>query len=54
VIAGSVLVYNLNRTIIYQENIDCVLIRREDFTEIQRIPGGQILNGQEVSVDYQA
>ncbi len=37
---------------IYQENIDYVLISRGDFVEIQRLPGGQILQGETVYIDY--
>lgn len=49
---ASIVVSNANKTIIYQENLDYLLIRRGEFIEIQRLPGGQIANGDPVSVDY--
>lgn len=51
---GTVVVKNSNGTIIYQENIDYVLIKRGDFIEIQRLPGGQIANRSRVYLDYEA
>ncbi|WP_457565808.1 hypothetical protein [Caldithrix abyssi] len=38
--------------IIYQENIDYILIERGDFIEIQRLPGGRIPSGATVLIDY--
>ncbi len=54
VIAGSVTVTDETQTIIYQENIDFVLIERGNFLEIQRLPGGQIPAGATVLVNYTA
>ncbi|MDP2068542.1 MAG: hypothetical protein Q8K04_06205 [Lutibacter sp.] len=50
----SVLVKDVTGTIIYQENLDYILIVRNDFLEIQRIPGGQIANNSTVFIDYGA
>ena len=49
---NSVVVHDQTGTIIYQENIDYLLIRRADYIEIQRLPGGQIPDGGTVYVDY--
>lgn len=51
---SSVEVKNADGTIIYQEYFDYLLIQRGSFTEIQRIPGGQISSGETVFVSYQA
>ncbi|MCL5991341.1 MAG: hypothetical protein M1419_04490 [Bacteroidetes bacterium] len=51
---STISVKNINGTIIYQENIDYILIKRGDFIEIQRLPGGQIANRGSVFVDYEA
>ena len=48
----TVLVKDITGTIIYQENLDYILIVRNDFLEIQRIPGGQIANNAIVFIDY--
>jgi hypothetical protein len=40
--------------ILYQENFDYIVTVRNNYVEIQRIPGGQILNGQSVTVSYTA
>ena len=50
----SILVRDESSGIIYQENMDYILIQRGNFVEIQRLPGGQIQNGQTVYVDYSA
>jgi hypothetical protein len=49
---NSVIVHDLTNTIIYQLNIDYVLISRGEFVEIQRLPGGQIADGETVYIDY--
>jgi len=54
VIPESIVVTDATGIVIYQENIDYILIPRGNFLEIQRIPGGQILEGSEVYVDYLA
>ena len=51
---SSVLVTDETGTIIYQENFDYILIERDNFLEIQRMPGGQIANNASVYVDYTA
>ena len=39
-------------TIVYQENVDYLLLEQGPFLEIRRLPGGQIPNGGVVYVDY--
>lgn len=48
----TIIVADETGTIIYQENFDYILVERESFIEIQRIPGGQIADAQTVYVDY--
>lgn len=48
----SIQVKDENGTLIYQENIDYILIERDGYIEIQRLPGGLINNGQTVYADY--
>lgn len=48
----TVLIKDVTGTIIYHENLDYILIVRNDFLEIQRIPGGQIANNSTVFIDY--
>lgn len=48
----TVIVADETGTIIYQENFDYILVERDSFIEIQRIPGGQITDAQMVYVDY--
>ncbi|NOY48383.1 MAG: hypothetical protein GXO84_09365 [Chlorobi bacterium] len=50
----TVVVRDITSTIVYQLNIDYVLINRNEFLEIQRIPGGQIANNATVLIDYEA
>ncbi len=50
----SIRVTDQTGTIIYQENIDYLLVLRGDYIEIQRLPGGQIDEGTTVYVDYRA
>ncbi|WP_395050951.1 hypothetical protein [Flavobacterium sp.] len=50
----SVLVTDATASLIYQENIDYILIQRDAFIEIQRIPGGLIPNNTTVYIDYTA
>jgi len=50
--AQTVIVKDVTGTIIYQENLDYILIARNDFLEIQRIPGGLIANNSSVYIDY--
>ncbi len=51
---NSIAVKNSLGTIIYQENFDYILIQRGIYTEIQRVPGGQISDGGIVLVSYRA
>jgi len=51
---GSVVVKDVTGTIIYQESFDYILNDRNNFIEIQRVPGGQIANNSTVYVDYVA
>lgn len=48
----SVLITNENGTIVYEINFDYVLIAAGDYLEIQRIPGGQILDNAVLNIDY--
>jgi len=50
----TVVVRDITSTIVYQLNIDYVLIERNEFLEIQRILGGQIANNATVLIDYEA
>ncbi len=52
VLLSSVVVWNAERTLQYQENIDYILIPRDVFVEIKRLTGGQIEPGATVVVDY--
>lgn len=49
---ASIIITNEEGTIIYQENFDYIVVERGEFTEIQRLPGGQIANGQQIYIDY--
>ena len=49
---GSVVVTDISSTIIYQEGLDFIINTRNNFTEIVRVPGGQIANNQLVLVSY--
>ena len=51
---GTLLVTNLAETIIYVENLDYVVRTTGAFTEIARLAGGSIADGQSVLVDYVA
>lgn len=52
VIAGSVSVSNASRTQTFVEGADYLLSLVGEVTRIQRVVGGNILDGQEVLVDY--
>lgn len=52
VLINTIVVTNLSKTIIYEENIDYIIIQQGIFSEIQRLTGGQIQNGEEVLVNY--
>lgn len=51
---SSIIVKDVNRLIIYQENFDYLVTRKGSFVEIQRIPGGQISAGATVLISYKA
>lgn len=50
----SVEVTDITGTIIYQEGLDYLVNSFNDYTIVFRIPGGQILQNQEVSISYSA
>lgn len=52
VVIETVVVKDITGTIIYQENIDYILIPRGDNVEIQRLIGGAIANNTVVFIDY--
>ncbi len=49
---NTVVVKDLSGVIIYQEGLDYQLFERNDYIEIRRILGGQIVNNSSVLVDY--
>jgi hypothetical protein len=49
---GTVVIKDVTGTRIYQEDFDFLIIQRGSFTEIRRIPGGQIPDQGEIYVDY--
>lgn len=54
VIRESFVLKDESGIIIYEENIDYILVDRGPFLEIQRLPGGQIPEGATVFADYTA
>ncbi len=54
IISQSVIVRDVTNSIIYHFNLDYILIQRNEFLEIQRVPGGQITNNTTVLIDYEA
>lgn len=50
----SVIVKDITGTIIYQLNVDYVLIDKNPYLEIVRVPGGLISNNAAVYIDYEA
>jgi hypothetical protein len=48
----TVVVKDVTGTIIFQPNFDYILIQRNSFIEMQRMPGGRIANKSTVYVDY--
>jgi hypothetical protein len=52
VVPGSVVVKDVTGTIIYQLDFDYLLIQRNAYLEIARVPGGQIAENSSVYVDY--
>jgi len=53
VITASIIVTDVSKTNIYEENLDYILFKRDNTVEIQRIIGGKILNNTPISVDYE-
>jgi len=51
---ATIIVKDITGTIIYQLDFDYILIERDNFIEIQRLPGGQIPNNETVYIDYTA
>ena len=51
---ASVILKDITGTLVYQENIDYLLIPRNNYLEIQRIPGGRIANNGTVYAYYTA
>jgi len=49
---STIVVRDLTGAILYQENLDYILIERNNYIEIQRFPGGQIADGDAILVDY--
>jgi hypothetical protein len=52
VVSGTVVVKDVTGTIIYQEYFDYVLIVRNAYLEISRVPGGQIAENSPVFIEY--
>lgn len=51
---SSITIRDITGTILYQENLDYILSANADFVQVSRVPGGQISNGQELIVEYNA
>ena len=51
---ATVFVKDETGTIVFQPGFDYLLIERNNFYEIQRVPGGLIINNQSVYIDYMA
>lgn len=51
---ATVVVKDPTGVIIYQLNFDYFLVARDNFMEVQRVPGGQIPNNSTILVDYSA
>ncbi len=54
IVLPTIIVRDVTNTIIYQLNLDYILIDRNEFIEIQRVPGGLIANSTTVLIDYEA
>ena len=54
VILSSVVIKDVTGTITYQQYLDYVLIQYNNYTEIRRVPGGQIPNNATVYLFYSA
>lgn len=51
---ATVTVRDVTGTVIYQQGLDYIIIERNNFIELQRVPGGLIADNQAVNVDYNA
>ncbi len=51
---GSVIVKDVTGTLIYQIGLDYILIERNKYIEIRRIPGGLIADNSVILIDYTA
>jgi hypothetical protein len=49
---STIVITDIARTIVYVENVDYEIFPRDSFTQIRRIPGGGIADGQTVLVSY--
>ena len=54
IILSSLIVHDETFNVIYQKDIDYLLIQSGSFIQIQRIPGGKIQNNATIYVDYTA
>jgi hypothetical protein len=52
IIEESIVVKDITGGLIYQENIDYILIQQGIYFEIQRLPGGLISNNEQVYIDF--
>ncbi|WP_223550798.1 hypothetical protein [Aestuariivivens sp. NBU2969] len=52
VIIESIVIKDITGTLIYEENLDYILIQRGIYVEIQRLIGGNILNNALILIDY--
>ena len=52
IILGSIIVKDVTGTIVYQNNIDYLIINDSLYTQIIRIPSGRITNNSRVYIDY--
>lgn len=50
----SIIVKSLDEITIYQKNVDYIIVARDDYIEIQRLPGGLISKSSSVYIDYVA
>lgn len=53
VLLQTVNVTDFTQSIVYQRDLDYLLIQRGEFVEIARVPGGLIPNGEVVYIDYE-
>lgn len=52
IIESSIVVKDITSAIIYQNNLDYIILRRGDYIEIQKLPGSRIDKNQRVFIDY--